>query len=62
MKTIFVQINFKPFVFGSFGEMSSNVVTLVETAVVYGVEHLGKNMTATTVDTVRTALPRRYMT
>ena len=27
----------------------------------YGVEHLGRNMAATTVDTVRTALRRRYM-
>jgi hypothetical protein len=42
--------------------MSSNVVALVETTVEYGVEHLGWNMEATTVDTVRTALRRRYTT
>ena len=34
-ETIFGQIVFKPLVFGSFGEMSSNVVSLVETAVEY---------------------------
>ena len=62
MESIFRQIVFKPLVFGSFGEMSSNVVALVETAVKYGVEHLGWNMAATTVDTVRTSLRRRYMT
>jgi hypothetical protein len=54
LETIFRQIVFKPLVFGSFGEMSSNVVQLVETAVEYGVEHLGRNMAATTVDKVRT--------
>ena len=48
--------------FGSFGAMSSNVVALVETAAEYEIEHLGRNMAATTVDTVRTALRRRYMT
>ncbi len=42
--------------------MSSNVVGLVETAVEYGVEHLGRNMAAATVDTVRTTLRRRYKT
>ena len=49
-------------VFGSFGEMSSNVVALVETTVEYGVDHFGRNMAATTVDTTRTALRRRYRT
>ena len=48
--------------FGSFGETSSIVVQLVETTVEYGVEHLGRNMAATTMDTVRTALRRRYKT
>ena len=62
MDLIFRQIVFKPPVFGSFGEISSNVVQLVEIAVEYGVEHLGRNMAATTVDTARTALRRRYMT
>ena len=49
--------------FGTFGEMSSNVVNLVETSGdKYGFEHIGKNMAATTVDTVRTTLRRRYRT
>jgi hypothetical protein len=48
LETIFRHINFEPLVFGSFGEMSSNVVAMVETAVEYGVEHLGRNMAATT--------------
>ena len=42
--------------------MSSNVVSLVKTAAEYGVEHLGRNMAATSVDTVRAALRRRYKT
>ena len=42
--------------------MSSNLWALIETAVEYGVEHLGKNMGATTVDTVRLDLLRRYKT
>ncbi len=49
-------------VFGSLGEMSSNGRELIETAVEYEVEHLGRNMAATTVDTVKSALRRRYMT
>ena len=62
LETIFTQIVFKPLVFGSFLEMSSNVVTLVETSVEYGVEHLGRNMAATMVDTMRATLRMRYMT
>jgi len=62
LESMFGQIIFKPLVFGSFGEMSSNIVQMVETAEEYGVEHLGRNMAATTVDTVRTALRRRYRT
>ena len=31
-------------------------------AVEYGVEHMGRTMAATTVDTVKTALRRRYKT
>jgi hypothetical protein len=53
---------FKALVFGTFGEMSSNVGELVETVVEYGVEHLGRNMAATTVETIRVALRRRYKT
>ena len=55
--SLFRQLNFKPLVFGTlFGEMSSNDVTLVETTVEYEVEHLGRNMAAITVDTLRTTL------
>jgi hypothetical protein len=57
-----MQIVFKPLVFEPFGDMSSNVVQLVENAVEYGVEHLGRNMATTAVGTVRTALRRRYTT
>ena len=53
---------FKPLVFGFFGKMSSNVVSLVETAVEYGVEHLEGNMAVTTVVTVRVVLHKRYNT
>jgi hypothetical protein len=62
LETILRHINFKPLVFGSIGEMSSNVVAMVETAVEYGVEHLGRNIATATVDKVRTTLRRRYMT
>ena len=62
METIFRQIVFKPLVFGTFGEIISNVVGLVETTVKYGVEHMGMNMAATTVETVKITLRRRYMT
>jgi len=57
-----MQIVFKSLVFLSFGEMSSNVVAVVETTGEYGMEHLGLNMAATTVDTVRISLRRRYNT
>ena len=53
---------FKPLVFGSFGEMSSHVKELIEMAVEYGVEHMGKNMAATSVDIVKSSLRRRYKT
>ena len=36
------------------------MVALVEASVEYGVEHLGRNMAATTVETARTALRWRY--
>jgi len=42
--------------------MSSNVVTHAETMVEYGVKHFGRNMAATTVETARRALRRRYRT
>ncbi len=62
IESVFRQMIFKPLVYFSFGEMSSNVRELIETAVEYEVQHLGKNMVATTVDTVRSALRRRYRT
>ena len=46
-------------VFGTFGEMSSNVKDFIDLAVDYGAEHLGKSMTASTLDRVRQALKRR---
>ena len=60
LEAICRQLNFKARVFGAFREMSSNVGELVETAVEYGVEHLGRNMAATTVETVRVVMRRRY--
>ena len=48
--------------FGTFAECSSNVTDFIDTAVDYGVEHLGRTMAATTVDAVRMALKRRYRT
>jgi hypothetical protein len=55
-------LDIMPLVFGTFGEMSSNVKEVLDMAVEYGVEHLGRSMAATTVDGVRTALKRRYRT
>ena len=40
LETIFRHTNFKGLVFGTFGEMSSNVLDLVALAVDYGTEHL----------------------
>ncbi len=54
-------MDFKPLVFGTFAEMSSNVKEVVDMAVEYGVEHLGRTMAATTVDGVKTSPRRRYM-
>jgi hypothetical protein len=62
METLLRHHNFKPLVFGTFAEMSSNVNMVVDMAVDYGVEHLGRTMAATTVEGVRTALKRRYKT
>jgi hypothetical protein len=53
LETILKQISFKAFVFGTFRETSSSVGKLVETAMVYEVEHLERNMAATHVDTIR---------
>jgi len=62
LESLFMRLDFKPLVFGTFGEMSSNVKEVVNMAVEYGVEHLERTMAATTVDGVRTALRRRYRT
>ena len=39
LEGIFRRLDFKPLVFGTFGEMSSNVKEVVNMAVEYGVEH-----------------------
>jgi hypothetical protein len=57
-----MELDFEHQVFGEFAEMSSNVNDVVDMAVEYGVEHLGRTMAATTVDGVTTALKRRYKT
>jgi hypothetical protein len=62
LENVFRRLDFKPLVFGTFGEMSSNFKEVVNMAVEYGVEHLGRTMAASTVDGVRSALRRRYMT
>ena len=36
LETIFLKINFKPMVFGSFGEMSFNIKEVIEIAVDHG--------------------------
>jgi len=62
LETIFRQLDFKPLVFGTFAESSTNVRKFIDTAVEYGVEHMGRTLAATTVDAVRMALKRRYRT
>jgi hypothetical protein len=47
-------------VFGTFEDMSSNVKDLVDLAVDYGAEHLGKSIAASTLDIVRQSLKHRY--
>ena len=58
LESVFRRLDFKPLIFGTFGEMSSNVKEVVSIAVEYGVEHLGRTVAATTVDGVRAALGR----
>ena len=55
-------MDYKPLVFGTFAECNSNVKVVLDMAVEYGVEHLGRTMAATTVEAVKTALRRRYRT
>ena len=60
LETIFRQSNFKGLVFGTFGEMSSNVLDLVALAVDYGTEHLGRSIAASDIDVIRATI-RRFM-
>ncbi len=60
MEANFKTLDFKPLVFGTFAEASTNVGEFVELAVEYGVEHLGRTMAATSVESLKAAL--RYKT
>ena len=62
LEAIFRQLDFRPLVFGTFAESSNNVREFIETAMVYGMEHLGRAIAATTVDVVRMTSRRRYRT
>ena len=62
LEAIFKTLDFKPLIFGTFAEASTNVGEFLELAVKYGVEHLGRTMTATSVDSVNAALRKRYKT
>ena len=52
LESLFRQLDFKPLVFGTFAESSTNVKAVLEMAMEYGVEHLGRTMAATTVEAV----------
>jgi len=54
-------MDFKPLVFGSLGETSSNAKEYTKLALDYGAERLGQTMAATTLEVVKTALRRKYM-
>jgi hypothetical protein len=60
LKSFFRHMDFKPLVFGSFGDTSTNVKQYIELAVDYGSEHLGIAMAATTLEVVKTTMRRRY--
>ena len=62
LESLFRRLDFKPLVFGTFGEMSSNVKEVANMAVEYGVKHLGRTKAVTTLDGVRISLRRRYKT
>jgi len=62
LEAIFKTLDFKLLVFGTFAEASTNVGEFVELAVEYGVEHMDKIMAATSVESVKAALRRRYKT
>ena len=61
LENVFRQMEFKPIVFGSFGEMSTNVREYIELVVDDGADHLDRTMAPTTVDAVKAALRRRFM-
>ena len=48
--------------FGTFAESNTNVREFIDTAVEYGVEHMGRKIAPTAVDAVRIALRRKYRT
>jgi hypothetical protein len=58
--TLFKQMDLKPLVSRSFGEMSTNFKEYIELAVNCEAEHLDKTMTASTVEAVRATLRRWY--
>ena len=62
MEAIFRTLDFKPRVFGTFAVAITNVGEFAELAVEYGVERMGRNMAATTVESIKAALRRRFKT
>jgi hypothetical protein len=60
LEVIFKKLEFKQLVFGTFGKMSEVVKDVLEIAVDYGAEHLGRCMAATIVEAVRVAVRRKY--
>jgi hypothetical protein len=50
LEAIFKTLDFKPMVFGTSAEASTNVGEFVEIAVEYGVEHMGRSMAVTSVE------------
>jgi hypothetical protein len=60
LEAILKTLDLKLLVFGTFAEASTNVEEFVELAVEYGVEHMGRTMAATSVESVKAALRRRY--
>jgi len=62
LEAIFKTLDLKPLAFGTFVDASTNVGEFVELAVEYGVEHLSRTMAATSVESVKAALKRRYNT
>ncbi len=60
LKVLFRRLDFKPLVFRSFAESSSNMKDFVEMAVEYRVEHLGTSMAASNPYIIRVAPRRRF--